>query len=247
MQSPDFSGPSAMADMVVIGERYSRILSPSLSRLNIRPIWLPDNMLVDDRLAGHADLSLFYPGGDRIWLAPCFKDSNFARQLEGMSFQISYPDIRQESSYPNDAQLNISLCGKWAICRLDNVPDEIVKILTSKFQIINCRQGYAKCSVCVVSDSAIITADRGIEAAVRRESELDVLLISPGFIELAGFDYGFIGGASFKISSDKLAFTGRLDGHKNKTEILDFLKKHNVEPVYLTERPVFDIGSAIPV
>ena len=114
------------------------------------------------------------------------------------------------------------------------------------FEIVDCRQGYAKCSVCVVDEGAIITADRGVETAARKAG-LDVLLIEPGYIFLDGFTFGFIGGSSFKISRSKLAFTGTLDAHPNKEDIIHFLKVHEVEPVYLTERLIFDIGSGIPI
>lgn len=91
-----------------------------------------------------------------------------------------------------------------------------------------------------------MTADRGIGLAARKAG-LEVLLIDPGHVALEGFSYGFIGGAVFKISRSKLAFTGTLDKHTSKKEILNFLENHQVEPVFLTEKPIFDIGSGIPI
>ena len=74
-----------------------------------------------------------------------------------------------------------------------------------------------------------------------------MLEITPGFVELYGFREGFIGGAAFKLAPDIIAFTGRLTRHPDKALILDFLKKHGVSAVYLTDKPVFDVGSVIPV
>ena len=74
---------------------------------------------------------------------------------------------------------------------------------------------------------------------------MDVLGIRPGFIELEGFDTGFIGGAAFRISERALAFTGQLDSHPDKAKIEAYLRSRGIEPVYLTERPAFDIGSAV--
>ena len=236
-----------MAETVLIGEKYTELLEKPLEKLGINAVPVPDNGYVDSRLSGHGDLSVLHMGGKILWLAPHLRRSRFAERLNSMGFALDYLDILQSAAYPGDAQLNVCICGKYAICNKSIVSAEIVSNLTdSGFEILDCRQGYAKCSVCVVTEGAIITADRGVEA-VAREAGLDVLLIEPGYIALDGFDYGFIGGSSFKISRSKLAFTGTLDTHPSKMDILHFLKAHEVEAVYLTERPIFDIGSGIPI
>jgi hypothetical protein len=97
-----------------------------------------------------------------------------------------------------------------------------------------------------VDEKSIITADRGIYHSVT-SAGMDALLINPGHIVLKGFDYGFIGGAAFKISKHKLAFTGLLELHPDKDKILKFLADRKIEPIYLTKQPIFDIGSAIPI
>ena len=74
-----------------------------------------------------------------------------------------------------------------------------------------------------------------------------MLLISPKGVGLEGFDCGFIGGAAFKISRELLAFTGRLDEHPDRGAILAFLDRHGVRPLYLTDRPAFDIGSGLAI
>lgn len=236
-----------MADTILIGEKYFKILEKPLEKLGINAVSVPGNGFVDPRLSSHGDLSVLHMGSNVLWLAPHLRQSRFADRLIAMGFALDYPDISQSATYPGDAQLNVCICGKYAACNLSIVPAEIVSnLIASGFEIIDCRQGYARCSVCIVTEGAIITADRGVEA-VAREAGLDVLLIEPGYIALDGFDYGFIGGSSFKISRGKLAFTGSLDEHPNKNDILRFLKAHEVEAVYLTERPIFDIGSGIPI
>lgn len=235
------------AESFVIGEKYSKLLEKPLEILGINLLFVPDNNAVDPRLSGHADLSVMHTGGNRLFLAPHLRESQFPEELSVLGFSVDYPEMKQSAEYPADAQLNACICGKHAIFHRSVVPKQIVDYLTKAgFNMIACRQGYTKCSVCVVNESAIITADRGVEA-VAREAGLDVLLIEPGFVALEGFPYGFIGGASFKISRSKLAFTGTLEYHKCKKQILYFLKHHQVEPVYLTNQPLFDIGSAVPI
>ena len=111
---------------------------------------------------------------------------------------------------------------------------------------MSIKQGYAKCSALIVDERSIISQDRGLTRAAAAAG-LDVLQISPGHVALDGFEYGFLGGAGFKISRDKLCFTGVLDIHPDKGRILDFLSARGIRPLYLTDRPVFDIGSAIPL
>ena len=92
--------------------------------------------------------------------------------------------------------------------------------------MLEVQQGYTKCSICVVSENAIITSDIGIHCKAK-ESGIDSLLISPGYIDLPGYKYGFIGGASFKISDNVIAFTGSLDSHPDKDNIEHFLCKYD--------------------
>jgi hypothetical protein len=231
------------ASAIIIGQKYSQILENPLKLLNISLILVPNNSNVDSRLSGHADLSVLHVGENKLFLAPHLKDSEFSNQLKSLCFNLHYPDIEQTSDYPNDAQLNVCLVGNTAIYNPDICPHAIANLFTNKILV---NQGYAKCSVCVVDEQSIITSDRGIYRSATAAG-LDVLLINPGYIELEGFNYGFIGGATFKISKHRLAFTGVLDSHPDKDKILGFLNDREIEPVYLTNQPIFDIGSAIPI
>ena len=74
-----------------------------------------------------------------------------------------------------------------------------------------------------------------------------MLEIRPGYIELEGFYYGIIGGASFKLSADELAFTGRLDAHSDFGAIMDFLAGRGVGATFLTGETAFDVGSVLPL
>lgn len=236
------------ASTVIIGEKYCNILQNGVGKLGINILSMPDNPYVDDRLSGHADLSGLHLGGDRLLLAPYLKGSSFSRQLEDRGFDIRFADIEQSALYPNDAQMNVCILGDKVIYNPKTVPDTIVKCLTTGDRAvqISSRQGYSRCSVCVVNDNAIITADEGICRSAEAHG-VDVLKIRPGYIDLPGFDYGFIGGASFKLSYTKLAFTGGLDKHPDAERIIEFASLHNIDIVYITDKPAFDIGGAIPI
>lgn len=245
VMSPNLPNEAAL---IIIGERYAKRLKQPLARLGIDALLMPDNPHVDERLSGHADLSVFHAGGEKIFLAPHLRDTELMRKLEDIGALLHILPIKQGKKYPEDAQMNACVLGENLIYA-DNITDEyIINYLTihENKRRINSRQGYAKCSVCVVDKNALITADPSVANAARKGG-LDVLFISPGYVNLPGFAYGFLGGAAFKISKNKLAFTGRLDSHPNKTEIFDYLSARDIEPVFLTDEPVFDIGSGIPV
>lgn len=112
--------------------------------------------------------------------------------------------------------------------------------------MIPVKQGYSKCSICVVNESAVITDDESVFAAAGNFLN-DVLFVSKGSIGLKGYNYGFIGGCSGKISDNKIAFNGRIESHTDSNQIIDFLQKHSVEPVELTNSKLLDIGGILPL
>lgn len=236
------------AEHVIIGAKYARLLEEPLKLRGIIPLFVPDNPNVDERLSGHADLSVFHAGGEKIWLAPYLWESAFAARLAALGAQLHIADIAQQPAYPHDAQLNIAAVGGAFIYNPKVSYTPVIEHLADirGMRGVPVRQGYAKCSVLVVDERSIITQDAGIARAARKIG-LDVMEIMPGYVALDGFEYGFLGGAGFKPVADIMAFTGTLDVHPDRLRILTFLAVRGVNAVYLTELPVFDIGSAIPI
>lgn len=226
---------------LAIGGRYREILEDSLNKCNVSVIWLPDNPDVDKRLAGHADLSVF--SGDNIVITSNSARSTIVRGLTNgvITATCSRP---QSPIYPADAALCACSTGKYIIYNPKTV-DPLIPAHT-KLISVPVDQGYTNCSVCVVSNDAIITADEMISFRAE-QAGMDVLKLQPGYIKLDGFDYGFIGGASFLLDAKRMAFTGILSGHPDEERILTFLNSHGLEPVYLTKYALFDIGGAIPI
>lgn len=236
------------AEHVIIGAKYVHLLEEPLKTRGITPLFVPDNPNVDERLSGHADLSVFHAGGEEIWLAPYLRESGFAARLTAMGAQVHIADIVQSASYPHDAQMNIAALGGAFIYNPKVSYMPVIERLAGKrgMRGAPARHGYAKCSVLVVDERSIITQDAGIARAARGIG-LNVLEIAPGYVTLDGFEYGFLGGAGFKPAADIMAFTGMLDAHPDRARILTFLAARGVSAVYLTGLPVFDIGSAIPI
>ena len=233
--------PVGEVGVVAAGERYKGLLSPAFEKLNIDVLWLPDALQVDSRLAGHADLSLMHLGKNRVVSA---YGENVDSRLEMFEFEVIRAP-RPGASYPHDCILNACIVGKKLFHRLDVTAKEVLDNLAD-IEPVPVSQGYAKCCTCVVDAGSIITSDHGIALAAKNNG-IDVLEISPGYIGLEGFNYGFIGGASFKLSGTCLAFTGRMDMHPDWRRIEAFLSEREIVAVFLTDGPAFDIGSVLPL
>ncbi len=226
--------------MLAIGEKYRNFLEAGLRKYTDDAIlWLPENPDVDPRLSGHADLGIFAGKGGIV--AAKGLHSRIVKELTNVDREVICSE-EQSREYPGDAGLCICRTGRWTIYNPKTVDRQTRAFLDDDRIAVN--QGYTRCSVCVVSDEAIITSDRAISSRAS-ECGLDVLEIRPGHILLEGFDYGFIGGSTFLLSRNVMAFTGTLDNHPDKDRILCFLHKHGVEAVFLTESPIFDIGGVV--
>ncbi len=148
------------------------------------------------------------------------------------------------SLYPGDIRYNAASTGKYFLHNLKYTDSQLLERTKSLgLKLIDVPQGYSKCSICIVDEDSIITYDRGIVIKAR-QAGLDVLEVSPGHIELPGFDTGFIGGCSGLVDG-KLIFNGDLSAHPAYGAICDFLRKKKVGLKYFAQYPLTDIGSII--
>ena len=233
--------PKGEVKHIILGEKYKDMLEKPLISRGIIPVWLPDNPNVDYRLSGHADLSAVHLKENEIAIV---KDDCIDKDLTSVGFKVKAVDVKQSSAYPKDVALNFCIVGEYCICNKKTASAELIASLP--YKLIECTQGYTKCSVLVVDDNSIITSDR-IIAEKAKVNGLDVLLIDDSFVKLEGFNKGFIGGSAFKISKHEIAFTGNINDRFCKELIESFLDKHSTKSIYLTDKDLFDIGSAIPL
>ena len=114
----------------------------------------------------------------------------------------------------------------------------------NNIETVNVNQGYTRCSTLVVNEKAVITADKSIEKGMKNNG-VEVLLISAGNIVLEGFDYGFIGGASFS-DNNTIYFFGDITKHPDYNKIKEFTSKHNsIIEILCKTQPLTDIGGAV--
>ena len=236
--------PEGQVCVVAVGEDYAEEICSALSSIGIKSISCPNNPFVDERLRSHIDLSVFHLGENRFIISSIILQSSFADELKNVGAELITSVSTLKPDYPFDASLCALVVGDKLFHNLKYSDKLLIDNSCSKKVHIN--QGYAKCAVCLLSKTAAITADTGLAKAMKNEG-IDVLEISSSGIELEGYNEGFIGGSAFKIAPDKLAFTGSLNNHPDKSEIFEFLKIHKITPAFLTEKPIFDAGSVIPI
>ena len=237
--------PQGEVRHIIIGEKYRDLLENALYENNLEPIWMPDNPCVDPRLSGHADLSVNKFSENDVVLSEYLRNSELFRRLKGLNYTIFFTKNADSPEYPYDAGLNVCQIADNLIYNSKSICEELNNQFRDiPFNRIDCKQGYTKCSVCIVNENAIITADRVI-AEKAETAGMDVLLTDNSIVELNGFGCGFIGGATFKISEFQIAFTGTIDCMLEKNAIENFLNQRGIEVVYLTQNKLFDIGGAI--
>lgn len=250
--------PDKKVKLVLAGELYLDMLR--LDRFGIQAIGVPPSPDLEDPVASHIDMQVVHLYSN-IFLSPyaelCkvkllygIKTAEQVCKVENLvelELKVLQGKVKLQRDYPKCAAYNVLLLGNLAIFNPKCLDSTLYNELRSlQYKPVLVRQGFARCSVCVVNEHAVITADTGIAAALSMHG-ISVLQIAPGYIALPGYDTGFLGGASFKLSSDVLAFTGRMEQHPDWVRIQAFLRSEQVSYLFLTDEPVFDVGTVIPV
>jgi len=236
--------PTSPVRLVITAGDVSALKTP-LNNLSIEVLNCQNNPFLEHSLASHADISIHHLSYNTILLDSEQTFSyNYLTQLE---FNVKFISSRIKSPYPSDAYLNAARIGHYLICNIKTTAPEILSAAEEmNLDIIAVKQGYTKCSICVLNENTIITEDIGINDACKAKG-IDVLLISKGSIKLSGHDYGFIGGCTGLIDKNKLAFCGDLRNHKDSKQIDLFLAQHNIEPISLYAGDLLDIGGILPI
>ncbi|MCX7714202.1 MAG: hypothetical protein N2171_00515 [Clostridia bacterium] len=236
--------PKTKIRCALVDFRTSRKIIDSLKKLGIKPIFSCKANSLYDAVCGHPDMLLHHLG-DKVFActSECYR--YFEKLLPDCKLIQGTGFLR--SNYPFDIAYNVARINNLAFHNL-KYTEKVISEYYEKVgvKLINVKQGYAKCNVCIVQDKAIITSDKSI-AKRADDYNLDVLMIREGYIELKDFPYGFIGGASGLISPNCLVFAGDIKNHPDYERILEFCHKYYVQIYSLSDEKLTDIGSIIPV
>lgn len=231
---------------VIVDYRTSKKILDKLSSLGFEIIMSDESKSVSPFLSGHPDMQICKCSGDVFVCAPeCYE--YYKMVLSQFNVKLLCGKTGLECNYPNDIAYNVVRIGNIAIHNFD-FTDGVIKdcFVNLNVKMLNVKQGYAKCNVCVVGDNSAITSDVGIYKKLVA-NDVDTLLIDDGDINIWGWEHGFIGGASGMLDDKTLAFCGNVQLHPCGHQIENFCFKHNVSVVSLADDVLFDYGSIIPV
>lgn len=228
---------------IVAGNANSEIID-SLKRLGMHIISTVKCIDVDDSIAYHPDIVIHPINYNTLVIAPNVFDY-YQDRLERFNLRLIKGERKLVGKYPLDIAYNVGRVYGRAIHNF-KYTDEVLKFYLKKegLEFININQGYTKCSMAIVDENSIITADVPIYNILKNLG-YDVLLIKPGYIHLEKQDYGFIGGSTGNFSKDKMFFSGILDSHPDRNEIQKFIHKKNKKIIYLSKKTITDIGTII--
>ena len=227
---------------VIVDERIDAECGSALAAKGFEIIKMPACPILQKSVSAHTDMLLFIGKGRLFchekYYAIAKKQIDRILSVGGLALILS--DEEWGSEYPSDVLFNAAPVGDRLICNARSVSRALVELYGEE-NIVDTKQGYAKCSTCAVGEDSIITADPSIAKSAMRAG-LDVLLLSTSETRLDGYDTGFIGGASGD-DGEHIFFTGDIEAHPEFDEIRAFCQKHGREAVSLSSAPLYDYGS----
>ena len=229
--------------LALLGEDAPQEIADALRALGFSVLRLPCDARLATPVRSHADM-LMLPVGKVVFTSSEYLSvaEDIFKALESLGYETVSCNAEIRSDYPHDVAFDALVLKSAIIARLDSLPDEIKTYATNLgISLLDSKQGYAKCSVCIVDDNSIITADLGI-ADKAKKAGIDVLTVTPGHVTLEGYDTGFIGGAS-GLCRDTVYFCGNSDRHPDADSIRAFCQKHGKQVVSLSDGELFDVGT----
>ena len=202
-----------------LDSRISKELLKEIIALGIEPVLLPPYKRLPEAVSCHPDMLLF-DLGDALLVYRDYYETNKAL-FDGVSVVLT--EHAAGNMYPYDVGMDALSLEEFLYC----LPQATCPEILLERVISPVKQGYAACSALKVIENAIVTADTSIAKAAEKNG-VSVLKITPGHIELPGYEYGFIGGTAFKWDNT-LYFAGDLSTHPDGSAIAEFCAFHGVK------------------
>ena len=232
--------PSGKAEYVICGENEGAI--KALTKIGVNVLTVKADARLPEPIRTHADVLCCHIGRGLIFTY----DADIAERLREMGFDARVAESVPGNEYPRDVPLNCAVIGRFLFANTAYADKGLLAAAEKcGIEIVNIKQGYARCSIAVIDENSVITSDRGTAAAMDKKG-IDVLLISPGGISLPGYDCGFIGGCCGKFAEDGIFFLGDPLTHPDGDRITEFVTSKGINIIH-TDGILCDFGGIIPV
>lgn len=236
--------PEEKVKKVIVDFRMSENAKDTLKKLNINIISSANLSSLYNAVCGHPDMQIHHLGESCFICEPTLYDY-YKCKLNNIILLKGKTGLT--GKYPYDIAYNAVRVGKCVFHNLKYTDLSIIEYYkTHGVKLINVKQGYTKCSVCVLTENSIITSDRVI-ADIAEKYDIDALYYNSKEIKLYNISHGFIGGICGKIAPDILAVNGNIEYLSDFYKFVDFCEKYNIKILNLSNDIPVDIGSIIPV
>ena len=153
-----------------------------LNKIGIETLKVEKSFKLDNEISSHTDLLFSYCGKKRAVIAP--NQTVLNKRLKELGCRVEVAESEPFSPYPNDILLNSAIINEYMICKTKATSKILLDFAEqNNVNILDSKQGYSKCSICVVNENAIITEDNGI-VRLLKNSQFNILKIEGGFISL---------------------------------------------------------------
>ncbi len=239
--------PESCVKLAIVDGRLSRKFKSRFSELGLKIIWTLRHPVLYEAVSYHPDMFMCHVGGENIVYAPLTPEY-FVSQLEENGFNMIKGHSELSGTYPHSCAYNVLIAGKYAFHRKDITDPVILEYLKeSNITLVHVKQGYSKCSTCVVDENSVITQDKGIFDECEKNGVEALFLYPEKSILLPGLNYGFVGGCCGKTGKFTMLFTGSIKSLNQGKQIGDFLKQRNISLVELSDEVLIDAGTIIPL
>lgn len=236
--------PLKSANLAIVDGRINKDIEENLKKIGLEILKTTKCEEVHESISYHPDIVIHPVNYNTLVVAPNVFDY-YRDNLKNKGINIIKGEKVLSSRYPDNIAYNVGRLSNLAIHNFEYT-DEVLKYHLRKegLRFMDVKQGYSKCSLCIVNSQVGITSDLPMYKKLTKLG-YKILLIEPGHIFLQSQNYGFIGGTSGNLSEGKSVISGSLKNHPNREQILKFFENNNVELIFLSGKEIIDIGTII--
>ena len=124
----------------------------------------------------HPDIQIHFLNSNTAVCAPECYDyyAQFSKNIDNLLCGTLVP----ENTYPLDVAYNVARVGNYVISNIRYTEPKIIEYYQSHgYTILNTKQGYAKCNLCIADRYAVITEDANIYSVLSDVLNIELSLI----------------------------------------------------------------------
>lgn len=225
--------------LIIADSRAPKAAKKKLERLG-EVLWLEPQPCAYPAIAAHPDI-FFCQIGKTAVAAPN-APQNIVEKLTENALSVSQGKKKIGAKHPETTFYNAVFTDTLFIHHA-KLSDESLLARVERRIAVHTPQGYTRCNLMALSETAFLTSDRSIEKALLQQNA-EVLFVDPKEILLPGVNHGFIGGCCGMIDRSLVVF-GSFDFHSQGAEIRKFIEKQEIDVVELYDGTLWDGGGIL--